>query len=206
MKKVLLFALFALAIIGMATSCGGKKADKTIENLKTAFNGESTAAAKYAKYAEKAVAEGYDTIAKFFSAAAMSEGIHAANHAKALAKLGVADVQAVIGEIVVDSTAANLADAIKGEAYEFEVMYPGFLTIANEEGCNEAITTFTYATEAEKKHNGYFQNALDNMGNESVLTESFFVCPVCGNTYYGTPVEESCELCMAPSSSYMAVN
>ena len=62
---------------------------KTIENLKAAYNGESTASAKYAAFAEKAKVEGFDTVAVMFLATSKSESIHAGNHLKVLEKLGV---------------------------------------------------------------------------------------------------------------------
>ena len=49
----------------------------TLENLKTAFAGESQANRKYLAFAAKAEKEGYPQIAKLFRAAAEAETIHA---------------------------------------------------------------------------------------------------------------------------------
>jgi len=81
--RSLTFISAMLLIFGCAT-----KPVKTIENLKAAYNGESTASAKYAAFAEKAKAEGLDTVAVMFLATSKAEAIHAANHLKVLEKLG----------------------------------------------------------------------------------------------------------------------
>ena len=73
---------------GLIFGCAPKPV-KTVENLKAAYNGESTASAKYAAFAEKARAEGFDTVAVMFQATSKAEAIHAANHLKVLVKLGV---------------------------------------------------------------------------------------------------------------------
>lgn len=57
---------------------------KTIENLKAAITGESTASATYAAYAAKAAQEGQPLIQKLFEAASKAESVHAANHNKVL--------------------------------------------------------------------------------------------------------------------------
>src|ERR1035437_8557203 len=96
MKTVIRLFAFTL-VIGLTTSCSPKPV-KTIENLKAAFNGESTASAKYAAFAEKAKAEGFDTVAVMFMATSKSESVHAANHLKVLEKLGEKVEGPVIGK------------------------------------------------------------------------------------------------------------
>lgn len=96
---------------------------KTIENLKAAIIGESTASATYAAYAAKAAQEGQPLIQKLFEAASKAESVHAANHNKVLEKLG-ANMDPFDIQIHVGSTAENLKAAIAGETHEFESMYP----------------------------------------------------------------------------------
>ena len=77
-KSFFLIAIIAIfGLIGCQT-----KPTKTIENLKAAIKGETTASAKYKAFAEKARTEGLDTVAKLFDAASQAEGIHAANHTR----------------------------------------------------------------------------------------------------------------------------
>ena len=90
---------------------------KTIENLKAAIIGESTASATYAAYAAKAAQEGQPLIQKLFEAASKAESVHAANHNKVLEKLG-ANMDPFDIQIHVGSTAENLKAAIAGETHE----------------------------------------------------------------------------------------
>ena len=87
---------------------------KTIENLKAAITGESTASATYAAYAAKAAQEGQPLIQKLFEAASKAESVHAANHNKVLEKLG-ATMDPIDIQIHVGTTAENLKAAIAGK-------------------------------------------------------------------------------------------
>ena len=90
----------------------------TLDNLMSAFAGESQANRKYLAFATKAEAEGYHAAAKMFKAAAEAETIHA--HAHLNAAEGV------------KSTEENLKAAVSGETFEFEEMYPPFLEEAKK--------------------------------------------------------------------------
>jgi rubrerythrin len=179
---------------------------KTVENLKAAYNGESTASAKYAAFAEKARAEGFDTVAVMFQATSKAEAIHAANHLKVLVKLGVKVDGPQIGTFSVMSTAENLEDAIKGETYEIETMYPDFIKAAETEKVKDAIKSFTWAHDTEKKHQVFYKNALDalNSGSEKGLPLNWMVCPTCGNTYDLASTPEKCDFCMTGKEKFIA--
>jgi rubrerythrin len=202
MKTVAKFFLFTAASL-LLVSCGTKPV-KTIENLKAAYNGESTASAKYAAFAEKAKAEGFDTVAVMFLATSKAESVHAANHKKVLDKLGAKVEGPQIGTFEVLSTAENIADAKKGETYEVETMYPGFITTAEEEKCSDAVKSFTWAIDTEKKHQAFYGTALTalNSGGESSLPVKWFVCPVCGNTYDAATLANACDFCMTPKEKF----
>jgi len=121
----------------------------TMENLETAFAGESQANRKYLFFAEKADKEGHIQIARLFRAAAESETVHARNHLKTMGGIG--------------STRDNLQEAAKGEQYEFTEMYPGFIEQAKAEKNQGAETTFDWANKVEKIHHGLYQKALENL-------------------------------------------
>ncbi|MCK7536953.1 MAG: rubrerythrin family protein [Marinilabiliales bacterium] len=131
-------------------SCSQQKPVKTIENLKAAYNGESTASAKYAQFAAKAAEEGFDTIAKMFLATSKSEAIHADNHKKVLEKLGEKVEGLTLGSIEVKTTAENLADAINGESYEIETMGSEFIAVRDSENSPDAKKSFTWALDTER--------------------------------------------------------
>jgi len=159
--------------------------NKTLKNLMDAFAGESQANRKYLAYAKKAEAEGKTNAAKLFRAASEAEALHAQKHLEVAAKIL--------------STLKNLEDAIKGETYEFESMYPEFLKIAEEEGNKAAIKTFTFAMEAEKVHAKLYKDALENIDKTEEVF--YYLCPVCGNIEKSTP--DKCNICGVPGEKFI---
>jgi rubrerythrin len=203
MKNVMKFALLLSAIL-FIYGCGQKPV-KTIENLKAAFNGESTASAKYAAFAEKAKTEGYDTVAVMFTAISKAEAIHAGNHLKVLEKLGEKMAGPEIGKFTVLTTAENLAEAEKGETYEIDVMYPEFIATARELKVPDAVKSFTWAFDTEKKHKAFYNAAIValNSGGEKSVQAQWYICPVCGNTFDGATVPESCDFCLTKKEKFI---
>lgn len=157
--------------------------NKTIENLMEGFAGESQASRKYSIYAKKAEAEGYVNAAKLFKAAALAEEIHAQRHFEVAGKLG--------------STKENLQDAVNGETYEFEEMYPEFIKEA--EGNDKAIQSFTYAMEAEKVHAKLYKEALESLEDKEEVF--YYLCPVCGNIEKFVP--EKCSICNVSGDKFI---
>lgn len=204
MKTILKTGSLLLLVLFLA-GCAQKPV-KTIENLKYAFNGESTASAKYAAFAEKAKAEGFDTIAVMFLATSKAEAIHAENHKKVLEKLGEKVEAPEIGKFDVLTTAENLADALKGETGEIDSMYPGFISTAETEKAADAVKSFTWAIDTEKKHQAFYKSAIEALaaGGEKTLPAKWFVCPVCGNTFDAGNVSKSCDFCMTPEEKFIA--
>jgi len=184
-----------------------KKADmETINNLKSAITGETTASAKYSAYAEKARQEGYKNIALLFEAASKSESIHAGNHRAALSQLGET-MGEVKPEYDVKSTKENLQDAINGESYEVATMYPEFIKTANDGKVNIALISFNYAYQTEKKHKDFYKEALDklNNGQENTIASVYYVCSTCGNTYAAT-APQRCGISMTPKERFYKIN
>lgn len=158
---------------------------KTEKNLQHAFAGESQANRKYLAFAKKAEAEGYTQAAKLFRAAAAAETIHAHNH---LRELGV-----------VKSTRENLLEAIEGESYEFQQMYPGMIADAAAEGNSKALQSFNYANAVEKVHAALYKKALDSLGKN--IDTDYYVCQVCGYTAEGEAPDE-CPVCKAKKMAF----
>jgi len=165
--------------------------DKTLENLKNAFAGESQANRRYIAFAQKADEEGFPQVAKLFRAAAEAETVHALNHAK------------IMGEV--KATTENLETAITGETFEFKKMYPEYLKIAKKEGNTQAAWSFNVANQVEQVHANLFEKAAKAMkaGKEPAKVE-YYVCSVCGNTVEnGAP--EKCPICGNPKSKFFIV-
>ncbi|NTW58946.1 MAG: rubrerythrin family protein [Nitrospirae bacterium] len=159
---------------------------KTEQHLKDAFAGESQANRKYLAYAKKAEQEGYKQAARLFRAAAAAETIHAHNH---LRELGV-----------VKSTKENLMDAINGESYEFQNMYPQMILDAKAEGKDAALRSFNYANEVEKVHAALYQKVLDGLGRN--VDTDYYVCSVCGYTAEGS-APDVCPVCGSKKQAFM---
>ncbi len=163
---------------------------KTMDDLQTAFAGESQANRKYTAFARKADEEGYHQVAKLFRAAAAAETVHALNHFRAMDCVG--------------STAENLKTAIGGENYEVTQMYPGMITDAEVEGIKRALTSFKWAFEVEKVHEALYRKALEMLEKETPAVE-YYVCPVCGFTHEG-PVNGRCPVCNTPGEKFEKIN
>jgi rubrerythrin len=161
---------------------------KTEQDLKDAFAGESQANRKYLAFAKKAEQEGHKQVAKLFRAAAAAETIHAHNH---LRELGV-----------VKSTRDNLMEAINGESYEFQKMYPRMIEDAQAEGNTGALQSFNYANAVEKVHAALYQKALDSLGRNKET--DYYICSVCGYTAEGEAPDE-CPVCKSKKQAFHKV-
>jgi len=162
---------------------------KSEENLKEAFAGESQANRKYLAFAQKADREGYAQVARLFRAAAEAETVHAHTHLRALKGVG--------------STADNLKEALGGETYEFQTMYPPMIETAKEEDHKAAERSFTYANKVEKVHAALYRKALDNL--DSLEQVDYYVCSVCGYTCENEPPDE-CPVCNAKAKVFFKVD
>lgn len=177
---------------------------KTLDNLQTAFNGESNASARYLAFAQKAEAEGYGKVASLFRAAARAEEIHANNHAAVIRNLG-ATPAADVKTPEVKSTAENLQAAIKGESYERDAMYPEFLKQARADGNRDAIRTFNFAKEAEAEHAKLYTEASTNLATWKTTAQPFYVCPSCGYTTSDLNFDK-CPVDFTPREKFIAVS
>jgi rubrerythrin len=194
----LTFALFALP-------CGAAAANRTIDNLQVALNGESNARARYLAFAEKADQEGYGEVASLFRAAAKTEETHATNHASVIRMMG-GTPQAKIETPVVKSTKENLEAAIKGESHERDTMYPEFLKQARAEGNKDALRTFNYAKTAEGEHAKLYTEALNNLPRlKGSKARDYFVCTVCGYTTAKVDFSK-CPSCFSHKDKYEKVS
>lgn len=161
----------------------------TEKNLMDAFAGESQANRKYLAYAKKAEKEGHAGAAKMFRAAAAAETIHAHGELDAAGKVG--------------STEDNLKDAVGGETFEFEKMYPPYVEEAKAEGNDKAARIFQFALEAEKVHANLFDDVLSNLNSANEW--DFYLCPVCGYVEKNG-VPESCPICGAKGSMFQKID
>jgi rubrerythrin len=162
---------------------------KSEKNLQDAFAGESQANRKYLAFAQKADQEGYKQVAKLFRAAAEAETVHAHNHLRTLGGI--------------KSTKENLEEAISGESYEFQKMYPQMIEDAKAEDKKGALQSFNYANEVEKIHAELYKKAITNLGKNPEV--DYYVCQVCGNTVEGEPPDK-CPICNSPKKMFKKID
>jgi rubrerythrin len=205
-----LILLLAIGVLATAVAIPVAAADKalvnkTVENLKSAITGESTASAKYAAYAKKALEEGYPRVALLFEAASKAEAIHAGNHRAVVDQMG-ASMGEVKPEFTVKSTKENLEDAIKGESYEVSTMYPEFIKVASASKSNSALLSYKYAYQTEQKHKALYQQALAKLLAQKAeeLPAKYMVCTTCGNTY-DNEAAARCGICMTPKERFLTI-
>ncbi|HOI54534.1 MAG TPA: rubrerythrin family protein [Phycisphaerae bacterium] len=163
----------------------------TERNVRAAFAGESQANRKYLAFAKVAEKEGQSQIARLFRAAAEAETIHAHAHLAAMGGIG--------------TTAKNLDEAIHGETYEFEKMYPDFITEAEAEENKTALRMFRWANEVEAIHAALYRKykaALD--AGEALPATKLYVCDVCGNTVEDEPPDR-CPVCGAARKAFKEI-
>ena len=126
-----------------------KQASVTIQNLESAFAGESMAHIKYRYFAKIAREQGDEDVARVFEATADQEVAHAFGHLDLLypkAKM---------------SAARALEMAIEGETYEYTEMYPKFRHLAVQEGNEAAVAEFDEQIAESKEHAEQFRATLE---------------------------------------------
>ncbi|MGN0771977.1 MAG: rubrerythrin [Christensenellales bacterium] len=168
------------------------KDSKTMQNLMTAFAGESQARNKYTYFASKAKKEGYVQIANLFEETANNEK----EHAKMWFKL----INNGIG-----TTAENLKAAAEGENYEWTDMYATFAKEAREEGFDQIAAMFEGVAKIEKEHEERYLALLANLENGKVFEKEEAVewqCANCGHTYYGKTAPDVCPVCAHPQAYF----
>lgn len=179
--------------------------------LRHAIAGETSAARKYARFAEHADTHDFPHVANLFRAAARAEQVHIKNHTNALGE--TVEVPEPPGEIeaVVGSVAENLRAAIAGETFETKKMYPAFVKAAKKaRGAERALAdvarvSFEYAGAAERVHAGLFEEALEHVERgEDLPVAKFFVCQACGNVELEAP-PASCPVCDHPAMFFEEV-
>ena len=161
---------------------------RTEENLKNAFAGESQAHMKYLAFADKAERENFSNVARLFRANSFAEQVHAINHLRTLSGI--------------KKTTGNLQEAIEGETFEVEEMYPAYIRVAEEQQEKGAENVTKWALEAEKVHAELYQKAKEAVEKgKDMEYKPVHVCQVCGFTVEGES-PDICPVCGAPKEKF----
>jgi rubrerythrin len=121
---------------------------KTIQNLESAFAGESMAHIKYRYFAKLARAAGDIGTAEVFEATADQEVMHAFGHLDLLYP----------ASSITPTRALEIA--IEGETYEYSEMYPSFRKTALDEGNAAAVAEIDEQIAESKEHAKQFEAML----------------------------------------------
>ncbi len=182
----------------------GVKGTQTEKNLLTAFAGESQARNRYTFFASKAKKDGYVQIASIFTETADQEK----EHAKRLFKFlegGELEITAGFPAGIIGTTYENLTDAAAGENYEHTEMYPGFATVAREEGLDTIAAVFEAIAVAEKQHEKQYKDLASNIEAGRVFKrdgKTIWRCRNCGYLHEGTEAPEICPACVHPQAHF----
>jgi len=179
--------------------------NKTIENLATAYVGESLARNRYTCFAKIAKKEGYEKIAEIFLLTAENEREHAKwlyyMLSELMKKEGVGGPIKIEVEVpvVLGNTAENLKAAIEGENFENTEMYPEYAKIAEEEGYKDIAERLRAIGVAEKHHEERYKKILENLDSFYKKDEPVeWVCMKCGYLHVGEEPPEVCPSCSHP--------
>lgn len=173
------------------------KGSRTEKNILTAFAGESQARNRYTYFASQAKKDGYVQMQAIFQETADQEK----EHAKRLFKLlegGEVEIAGAFPAGVIGSTLENLKAAAAGEHYEHSQMYPGFATVAREEGFEDIAKVFEAIAVAEKQHEKRYLELAENIENGRVFKREATVvwrCRNCGYLHEGREAPDICPAC-----------
>ncbi len=171
----------------------------TLENLKSAVQGETNATTKYAAWAKIADKEGYSQISRLFNCTSDAEKIHI--------NLEVAQIKKVEPDYTQPEAVAageyesdmNLIHGAQGEIYETSDMYPNFIKVAATEGDNESLQVFTRAKLAEAFHAQRYMDAYNTIDTPS--DDKYYLCPVCGYIHKGENFT-ACPICLTAKDQF----
>lgn len=178
----------------MSTSIKGSR---TEQNLLKSFAGESQARNRYTYFAAVAKKEGFVQIADIFEETANQEKEHAKRFFSFL-EGGELEITASFPAGMIGTTAENLLAAAHGEHEEYSGLYPGFATIAREEGFPAIAALWTAVSVAEKQHEKRYRDLLANIEAGRVFKRDHDVvwrCRNCGYLHTGSQAPEACAAC-----------
>ena len=180
------------------------KGTLTEQNLLKAFAGESQARTRYTFFASVAKKEGYEQIAGIFMETAEQEKEHAKRFFKYL-EGGDLSIMATFPAGKISTTRDNLMAAAMGENEEWDVLYPEFARIAEEEGFPEIALTFRNVAIVEAEHERRYLKLLGRItdGNFFIRDqEIWWQCRNCGFIYKGKEAPEKCPACQHPQAYF----
>jgi rubrerythrin len=183
---------------------GAFRESRTAKNLLAAFAGESQARNRYTYFARRAAEEGFVQIADIFEETASQECEHALRFFKFF-NGGELEITASYPSGVIRDTHTNLVAAADGERFEHTELYPGFATVAEEEGFARAADTWHAISVSEKQHEKRYRELAANLLADRAFTrdqEMVWRCRNCGYLHMGDTAPDKCPACVKPQGYF----
>ncbi|MBQ1221186.1 MAG: rubrerythrin family protein [Alistipes sp.] len=180
------------------------KGTKTEQNLLKAFAGESQARTRYTFFASVAKKEGYEQIAGLFMETAEQEKEHAKRFFKFL-EGGDLEITATYPAGKIGTTAENLLAAAQGENEEWDVLYPTFADIADEEGFPAVAAAFRNIAKVEAEHERRYLKLLSRITDGDFFHRDgkiWWQCRNCGFIIEAEDAPKACPACLHPQSYF----
>ncbi len=180
------------------------KGTATEQNLLKAFAGESQARTRYTFFASAARKEGYEQIAGIFLETAEQEKEHAKRFFKFL-EGGEQTITASYPAGRIGSTPENLLAAARGEKEEWDVLYPDFARVADEEGFPEIAAAFRAVSTVESEHEKRYLKLLSRISDGDFFKrdgEIWWQCRNCGYVCKAAEAPLKCPACQHPQAYF----
>ncbi len=180
------------------------KGTRTEENLLKSFAGESQARSRYTFFASVAKKEGYEQIAGVFMETAEQEKEHAKRFFKFL-EGGEVTITAAYPAGKIGTTQENLLAAAMGEKEEWDVMYPEFAKVADEEGFPEIAVAFRMIATVEAEHEKRYLKLLSRLTDGDYFMrdgEIWWQCRNCGYVCKAKEAPKICPACQHPQAFF----
>ena len=180
------------------------KGTKTEQNLLKAFAGESQARTRYTFFASVAKKEGYEQIAGLFMETAEQEKEHAKRFFKFL-EGGDLEITATYPAGKIGTTQENLLAAAQGENEEWDVLYPAFAAVADEEGFSAVAAAFRNIAKVEAEHERRYLKLLSRLTDGDFFHRDgkiWWQCRNCGFIIEAQDAPKACPACLHPQSYF----
>ena len=180
------------------------KGSKTEQNLLKSFDGESQARSRYTFFSSVAKKEGYEQIAAIFMETAEQEREHAKRFFKFL-EGGPVTITAEYPAGKIGTTQENLLAAAMGEKEEWEMLYPEFAKIAEEEGYPEVARAFKQIAKVEAEHERRYLKLLSRMTDGNYFKRDgkiWWQCRNCGFICEASEAPKICPACEHPQAFF----
>ena len=180
------------------------KGTKTEQNLLKAFAGESQARTRYTFFASVAKKEGYEQIAGLFMETAEQEKEHAKRFFKFL-EGGDLEITATYPAGKIGTTQENLLAAAQGENEEWDVLYPAFAAVADEEGFPAVAAAFRNIAKVEAEHERRYLKLLSRITDGDFFHRDgkiWWQCRNCGFIIEAQDAPKACPACLHPQSYF----